>query len=177
VDLRYCTGKNLRRRFGVVPQDPYIFNTTVRENLLIVNSTANDDRLREACEHANAWEFISQMPQGLDTPIGERGATLSGGQRQRLAIARALLLNPDFFIFDEATSALDTLSEQLIKDAMARITKGKTAFFIAHRLASIGHCNRIIVLSQGRILQDGNYQELSNQPGLFRDLLKGQALR
>jgi ABC-type multidrug transport system fused ATPase/permease subunit len=176
VDLRYCSGQSLRRRFGVVPQDPYVFNTTVRKNLLIVNPSANDQQLQEACMRANAWEFINKMPQGLDTPIGERGATMSGGQRQRLAIARALLLNPDFYIFDEATSALDTLSEQLIKDAMARVTKGKTAFFIAHRLASIEHCDRIIVLDKGRIVQDGPYHELSSKPGLFHDLLQGQLL-
>ena len=176
VDLRYCSGKKLRRSFGVVPQDPYIFNTTVRQNLRIVNAAANDAQLREACEQANAWEFISKLPQGFDTPLGEHGAGLSGGQRQRLAIARALLTDPDFYIFDEATSALDTLSEQLIKEAMANITKGKTAFFIAHRLASIEHCDRIIVMSQGRIVQDGHYREISAKPGPFYDLLQGQLL-
>jgi ABC-type multidrug transport system fused ATPase/permease subunit len=176
VNLRHCSGQNLRRRFGVVPQDPYIFNTTVRKNLLIVNPSASDQQLQEACERANAWEFINKMPQGLDTPIGEGGATMSGGQRQRLAIARALLLHPDFYVFDEATSALDTLSEQLIKEAMSRVTQGKTAFFIAHRLASIEHCDRILVLDKGRIVQDDTYRELANKPGLFQNLLQGQLL-
>ncbi|NJK92464.1 MAG: ATP-binding cassette domain-containing protein [Blastochloris sp.] len=107
----------------------------------------------------------------MDTPLGEGGATLSGGQRQRLAIARILLYDPPFFIFDEATSALDTVSERLIQDALQQCILGKTAIFIAHRLATIKGCDRILVLQEGRIIQDGSYEQLSGQPGLFRQML------
>lgn len=175
-NLRECSGRLVRNRFGVVPQDPYIFNTTVRGNLSIVDPAADDAALRAACEQSNAWEFIEKLPAGLDTPIGEGGSNLSGGQKQRLAIARALLAKPDYFIFDEATSALDSISEKLIKDAMSRVTHGRTAFFIAHRLASIDTCDRILVLRDGRIEQDGDYATLTQSPGLFADLIRSQEL-
>ncbi|MDA3874398.1 MAG: ABC transporter ATP-binding protein [Kiritimatiellae bacterium] len=159
--LKNFQGNLLRNRFGVVPQDPYFFHISLRENLRIVSPRATEDELVSACREANAWEFIKDLPDGLGTMIGENGTTLSGGQKQRLAIARALLAQPDYFIFDEATSALDTVSEQLIRDAVARITQDKTAFFIAHRLASITHCDRILVLEHGQIVQDGTFEALS----------------
>jgi ABC-type multidrug transport system fused ATPase/permease subunit len=176
IDLRNFQGNLLRNRFGVVPQDPYFFHTTLKDNLRVVAPRASEDELTSACRESNAWEFVKDLPEGLDTMIGENGTTLSGGQKQRLAIARALLAKPDYFIFDEATSALDTVSEQLIRDAVARITFGKTAFFIAHRLASITHCDRILVLEDGRIVQDGTFEELSACEGSFKKLLKTQHL-
>ena len=176
-DVRNCRGPELRRRFGVVPQDPFIFRTTIRENLRVARADATDAELRAACERANAWEFISRLPQGLDATVGEGGATLSGGQRQRLAIARALVADPDFFIFDEATSALDTVSEQMVQQAMENAMDRRTALVIAHRLATVKNCDRILVLSDGRIVQDGTYTRLLQEPGLFQQLVHGQAIR
>jgi ABC-type multidrug transport system fused ATPase/permease subunit len=172
VCLEKCRGAEVRKRFGVVPQSPYFFQTTLRENLQLVRPDADDAMIRRACEMANAWDFIEQLPQGLDSVIGEGGANLSGGQRQRLAIARVLLLDPPFLIFDEATSALDTVSERLIQESLERNLSGKTAVFIAHRLATIQSCDRILVLDQGRLIQDGTYAELAGQPGLFRSMVE-----
>jgi ABC-type multidrug transport system fused ATPase/permease subunit len=177
LNIRHCVGAELRRHFGVVPQDPFIFRTTIRENLLVVRPGATTEQLRTACELANAWEFIAPLPKQLDTPVGEGGSTLSGGQRQRLAIARALLSDSDFFIFDEATSALDTVSEAMIQSALEKAMAGRTSLVIAHRLATVKNCDRILVLKDGLIAQDGTYDELLNQPGTFRELVQGQALR
>jgi len=177
LNIRHCVGAELRRHFGVVPQDPFIFRTTIRENLLVVRPGATTAQLRAACELANAWEFIAPLPKQLDTPVGEGGSTLSGGQRQRLAIARALLSDSDFFIFDEATSALDTVSEAMIQSALEKAMAGRTSLVIAHRLATVKNCDRILVLKDGIIAQDGTYDELLNQPGTFRELVQGQALR
>jgi ABC-type multidrug transport system fused ATPase/permease subunit len=177
LNIRHCAGHELRKHFAVVPQDPFIFRTTIRHNLSVARPDASDEEIRTACQQANAWGFISALPQGLDSPVGEGGATLSGGQRQRLAIARALLANPDFFIFDEATSALDTVSEKLIHDALGTAMAGRTAFVIAHRLATVKSCDRILVLQNGQIAQDGPYDTLVAAPGLFRDLVHGQMLK
>ncbi len=171
-DLRCCKTTDVRQRFGVVPQDPYFFQTSIRENLHIVCPTATEERMRECCELASIWGFIESLPQGLDTVIGEGGARLSGGQRQRLAIARALLHNPDYFVFDEATSALDTVSERMVQEAFGRILPGRTAVFIAHRLSTVADCDRIIVLDEGRIIQDGTFEELRSQPGLFQRMVE-----
>jgi ABC-type multidrug transport system fused ATPase/permease subunit len=138
----------VRRRFGVVPQDPYFFATTVRENLLIMHPDANQRDCQQVCELANAWEFIREWPEGLDTP-SEGGARLSGGQRQRIAIARALLHNPNFLLFDEATSALDVVSEGLVNEALKRVLIGRTAIFIAHRLSTVKNCDRVLVIERG----------------------------
>jgi ABC-type multidrug transport system fused ATPase/permease subunit len=177
LNIRHCQGGELRRRFGVVPQDPFIFRTSIRHNLCVANPDAKDTDVRRACERANAWEFISRLPDGLETPVGEGGSTLSGGQRQRLAIARALLAEPEFFIFDEATSALDTVSEKLVQEAMENAVAGRTALIIAHRLATVKNCDRILVIDDGQIIQDGKYDELVGQSGLFRDLVQGQVLK
>jgi ABC-type multidrug transport system fused ATPase/permease subunit len=176
VDLRHCIGSEIRRRFGVVPQDPFIFRSSLRQNLKVARSDADDVLLERACRQANAWEFISQLPQGLDTKLGEGGANLSGGQRQRLAIARAILADAPFLLFDEATSALDTLSEQLVQHTIGKICSGRTSIIIAHRLATVKDCDRIVVIKDGRIVQDGPYAELAGKPGMFRDLVEGQQL-
>jgi len=177
LNIRHCRGAELRRRFGVVPQTPFIFTTSIRHNLCVASPDAGEAEVRLACERANAWEYISRLPDGLDTPVGEGGSTLSGGQRQRLAIARALLAEPQYFIFDEATSALDTVSEKLVQDATENAVAGKTALIIAHRLATVKNCDRILVIDDGRIIQDGRYDELVGQAGLFRDLVQGQVLK
>jgi ATP-binding cassette subfamily B protein len=177
VDLRKCHGAEIRRRFGVVPQDPFIFRTTIRQNLRVADPDATDAQIQRACRLANAWEFIEKLPGGLDARVGEGGANLSGGQRQRLSIARAILADPPFFLFDEATSALDTLSEQLIQQTMRTVCRGRTAVIIAHRLATVKDCDRIVVVRDGRVAQDGRYDELVAVPGLFRELVEGQQLR
>ncbi len=172
IDLREARTTELRQRFGVVPQDPYFFSTTIRENLHVVKPNATEQQIREACETANIWGFIEQLPEGLDTTIGEGGARLSGGQRQRLAIARSLLHEPAYFVFDEATSALDTVSERMVQEAFSRILPGKTAIFIAHRLSTVKDCDRIIVLDEGRVIQDGTFEQLRNEPGLFQRMVE-----
>jgi ABC-type multidrug transport system fused ATPase/permease subunit len=176
-NLRHCVGAEVRRRFGVVPQDPFIFRTTIRQNIRVADPEAEDAAIEQACRLANAWEFIEKLPDRLDTRVGEGGSNLSGGQRQRLAIARALLANPPVFLFDEATSALDTLSEQLIQDTMRRVCAGRTTLIIAHRLATVRDCDRVLVVKNGRLEQDGTYQELMARDGLFRDLVQGQQLQ
>lgn len=175
-DLRQCEGAEVRKRFGVVPQDPFIFKTTIRKNIQVAKPNATDVEIESACRQANAWEFIQKLAEGLDTRVGEGGSNLSGGQRQRLAIARAILSNPPVFLFDEATSALDTISEQLIQDTLKQVCKGRTSIIIAHRLATVRDCQRILVVRNGRIQQDGTYDSLIATPGLFRELVDGQQL-
>jgi ABC-type multidrug transport system fused ATPase/permease subunit len=175
TDVRRFAASSLRRHFGVVPQDPFIFRASVRDNVRVARPDASDAAIRRACELANAWEFIERLPERLDAPIGEGGSSLSGGQRQRLAIARALLSDPPIFVFDEATSALDTLSETLIQRALETNLEGRTAIFIAHRLATVKRSDRILVLDQGKVVQDGRYEDLCGK-GLFGELARGQAL-
>jgi ABC-type multidrug transport system fused ATPase/permease subunit len=172
LNLRACRGTAVRRRYGVVPQDPYFFHASIRHNLAIVHPGADETRMRAVCELANAWEFIRSLPQQLDTVIGEGGCRLSAGQRQRLAIARALLHEPEYFIFDEATSALDAVSERLVQEALGRVLVGRTAIFIAHRLSTIKDCDRIVVLEDHTIVQDGPFEELRAVPGLFRRMVE-----
>ena len=177
VDVRRFLGADLRRSVGVVPQDPFIFRASVRDNVRLARPEASDAAIVRACELSNAWEFVENLPGKLDARIGEGGSTLSGGQRQRLAIARALLADPDVFIFDEATSALDTVSERLIQEALEKNLGGRTAIFIAHRLATVKNCDRIIVFDAGRVVQDGPYDKLIGETGLFGELVRGQQLR
>ncbi|HEY3816242.1 MAG TPA: ABC transporter ATP-binding protein [Polyangiaceae bacterium] len=177
VDVRDLRAAELRKRIGVVPQDPFIFRSTVRDNVRVSRPEAPDAAIVKACELSNAWEFVEALQGQLDARVGEGGSSLSGGQRQRIAIARALLADPDIFIFDEATSALDTVSERLIQDAIEKNLGGRTAIFIAHRLATVKNCDRIVVIDGGRIVQDGTYDELIASAGLFGELVRGQQLR
>jgi len=171
LDLKNYSLSALRSAFGVVPQTPFIFQTTILDNIRVVRPEASAEEVRAACELAYANEFIDAMPKGLMTLIGENGFNLSGGQRQRLAIARAALTNPRYFIFDEATSALDNQSERRIQSAMERIMEGHTTIIVAHRLSTIRNVDRILVFDQGRIVQDGTYAELAGCPGVFKHLL------
>jgi ABC-type multidrug transport system fused ATPase/permease subunit len=171
TDLRCFSAEEIRKSFGVVPQDPYFFSATLRENLLMTRPNASAAELERVCRTANAWEFIEKLPQGLDTPIGEGGGVFSGGQRQRLAIARALLHEPDYLIFDEATNALDSLNERLVQQGLDQSLSGRTSLFIAHRFGAIRRCDLILVLNHGRLVQRGTFNELASQPGLFRRLL------
>ena len=176
TELRHVRGADLRRRFGVVPQDPFVFRATLRDNLRVARPDADDRQIENACRRANAWGFITNLPEGLDTRVNEAGSSLSGGQRQRLAIGRALLAEPDFFVFDEATSALDTVSEKAVQQAVDAAAAGRTAIVVAHRLSTVRDCDRVLVMADGRIAQDGTYEDLAARPGLFRDLIRGQAM-
>jgi ABC-type multidrug transport system fused ATPase/permease subunit len=172
IDLRQCDGKQLRRSFGVVPQDPYFFQASLLDNVRLMKPGATEKEVQAALEKANAWDFVQQQAEGLKTPVGEGGTTLSGGQKQRLAIARALLIDPPYYIFDEATSALDTVSERLIQEAIGRVLLGKTALVIAHRLGTVRMCDRIVVMDKGKIVQDGTYDDLAQREGLFRRMVQ-----
>ena len=165
VDLREYSLASLRNNIAVVSQDTFIFNTSVRENIAYGLENIDDKAILEAAKGANADEFISELPQGFDTKLGDRGIRLSGGQRQRIAIARALLRNPEILILDEATSALDSVSERLVQQSLEKLTYGRTAIAIAHRLSTIFKADKVIVLEQGRIVEQGGYQELLNRKG------------
>jgi len=166
----------IRRQMAVVMQESILLSGTIEENIRFAHATATDAEVRAAAQLANAEEFILKMPQGYATPVGERGVTLSGGQRQRLAIARAILRNPPVLILDEATSALDYESERLIQQALERLAQGRTVITIAHRLSTIKNADRIIVLRDGAILEEGNYASLLARGGVFAELIHAQTL-
>ena len=165
IDLRDFDIHSVRRRLAIVSQDTFIFNTSVRNNIAYGTQAADETAIREAARLANALEFIEEMPQGFDTRLGDRGVRLSGGQRQRIAIARALLRNPDILILDEATSALDSVSERLIQESLEQLSVGRTVIAIAHRLSTIMRADKVVVLEQGRIVEQGGYQELLEHRG------------
>lgn len=165
VDLREFELNSVRRRMAVVSQDTFIFNTSIRNNIAYGLEGVDEAAIWEAAKFANALEFIQEMPEGFDTQLGDRGVRLSGGQRQRLAIARALLRNPEILILDEATSALDSVSERLIQESLEKLSTGRTVIAIAHRLSTIVRADKVVVLEQGRIVEQGTYQELLTQRG------------
>lgn len=165
VDLRQFELHSLRRKLAVVSQDTFIFNTSVRNNIAYGTEGATDSDIAEAARLANALEFIQELPEGFETQLGDRGVRLSGGQRQRIAIARALLRNPEILILDEATSALDSVSERLIQQSLETLAEGRTVIAIAHRLSTIVRANKVVVLEQGRIVEQGTYQELLDLRG------------
>ncbi len=173
-DVRRLCVRSLRQHVSMVLQDPILFSGTIRENILYGNPEADDAAVEAAAEAANALEFISRLPNGFDTEVGERGAFLSGGQRQRITIARAFLKDPRILIFDEATSSLDSESERLIQNAMERLVAGRTTFIIAHRLSTVLEADRIIVLSGGRIVEAGSHRELMGLDGAYRNFYMRQ---
>jgi subfamily B ATP-binding cassette protein HlyB/CyaB len=171
ADLNHADPLWLRSNIGVVLQENILFNRTVRENIALAAPGMPDARIQAISKLAGADEFISRMPNGYDTLIEERGANLSGGQRQRIAIARALAANPPILIFDEATSALDYESERLIQQNMRQIVANRTVIIIAHRLAAVRDCQRIIAIEDGQIVESGSSAELLQKPdGLYRKL-------
>ncbi len=164
-----------RQNIAIVPQEVLLFGGSIRENILYGQPNATEAELIAAAQQANAWEFIQSFPEGLDTIVGERGVKLSGGQRQRVAIARAILKDPAILILDEATSSLDAESEKLVQEALNRLMEGRTSIIIAHRLATIRDVDRIYVLDNGRIVEQGTHQELSlREDGLYNTLAKLQ---
>jgi subfamily B ATP-binding cassette protein MsbA len=174
-DLKTVTVKSLRSQIGIVSQETILFNDSVRNNIAYGLQTCPLESIVEAARAANAHTFISQLPQGYDTIIGERGTKLSGGQRQRISIARALLKNPPIMIFDEATSALDSESEMLVQEAIERLMENRTSIVIAHRLSTIKNADRIIVIDGGEIVQHGKHQELLRQRGgIYKKLYEMQ---
>ena len=175
IDLAMVDASWLRRQIGVVLQENVLFNRTVRENIALADPGMPLDHVVAAAKLAGAHDFILQLPEGYDTLIGERGGTLSGGQRQRIAIARALVTNPRILIFDEATSALDLESEQAIQRNMRHICKGRTVLIIAHRLSTVRHCDRIITIEQGRIVEEGKHEELIGSGGRYALLHRMQS--
>ncbi len=174
VDIRDLDIKSLRQRMAIVSQDTFLFNDTVRENIKYGNPQATEAEILEAARQAYAEEFIQALPQGFDTILGDRGVRLSGGQRQRLAIARAIVRNPEILILDEATSALDSSSERIVQQALDAVGKNRTVLVIAHRLSTIRQADQIIVLKQGQILEQGRHSELIAREGYYYALNRDQ---
>jgi len=166
----------LRGKMGIVTQEPILFNDSVLENIRLGNQSATQEQVVTAAKIANAHNFIEQLENGYDTGIGDRGSKLSGGQRQRLAIARAVLKNPDILILDEATSALDTESEQMVQQAIENLMKGRTTLVIAHRLSTVKHADEILVVDHGLIVERGNHDQLIALKGLYRKLVDLQGI-
>jgi subfamily B ATP-binding cassette protein MsbA len=169
-DVRDVKLKDLRETIGMVPQETVLFSGTIRENIAYGKLEASKAEIEAAARAAHAHEFVSEFPDGYQTIVGERGVKLSGGQRQRIAIARALLKNPAILILDEATSSLDSESERLVQAALETLMQGRTTFVIAHRLSTVRRANRIIVLNDGRIVEEGTHAQLLVQGGLYKQL-------
>ncbi len=174
IDVRDLSEDDIRRAVGIVLQEPFLFRGTIRANIAYGRTDATLEQIIAAAKSANAHDFIMRHPLGYDTYIGERGAGLSGGERQRVSIARALLYDPPILILDEATSNVDTESEQLIQAALQRVTEGRTTLAIAHRLSTLRHCDRILVIDGGHLVEQGSHQELLDQQGLYYRLVKIQ---
>jgi ATP-binding cassette subfamily B protein len=174
VDVRKVTQESLRSRMGVVFQESFLFNLTIRENLRLGRADATDAEVETAARAAEIHQAIMEMPEGYDTMVGERGGTLSGGQRQRLAVARALLNDPEILILDEATSALDPVTEEAISATLEQVGRSRTVLMVSHRLASVRHMDRIVVLDHGRIIEAGRHDELMKKDGLYVELWRKQ---
>ena len=177
VSIRDYKQESLRAAMSLVSQDTVLFNDTIKSNIALGRTDATDEEIVAACKIANAHNFIVESPEGYNTNIGDRGAKLSGGQRQRLSIARAVLKNPEFLILDEATSALDTESEKLVQDALTKLLKGRTSVVIAHRLSTIMNADRIFVIDEGRIVEEGKHKELLNKGGVYAKLVELQNVK
>ncbi|MBR2026534.1 MAG: ABC transporter ATP-binding protein [Alistipes sp.] len=177
VSIRDYKQESLRSAMSLVSQDTVLFNDTIKSNIALGRRGATDKEIIEACKVANAHNFIMESPEGYDTNIGDRGAKLSGGQRQRLSIARAVLKNPDLLILDEATSALDTESEKLVQDALTKVLKGRTSVVIAHRLSTIMNADRIFVIDEGHIVEQGKHDELLAKGGVYAKLVELQNVK
>ena len=174
-DIRDVTQESLREHIAYVPQEPLLFHRSLRDNIAYGKPAATDDEIRKAARQANALEFIEKLPHGFETTVGERGVKLSGGQRQRIAIARAILKDAPILMLDEATSALDSESEKLIQSALEKLMKGRTSIVIAHRLSTIAKLDRIVVLDDGKVAEDGTHSALLKQGGIYAALWNHQS--
>lgn len=177
ISIRNYKQESLRKRMSLVSQDTVLFNDTIRNNIALGRTSATDEEVVEAAKIANADTFIREWDEGYNTNIGDRGGKLSGGQRQRLSIARAVLKNPDLLILDEATSALDTESEKLVQDALTKVLKGRTSIVIAHRLSTIMNADKIVVIDDGRIVEQGRHEELLARGGVYAKLVELQNVK
>jgi subfamily B ATP-binding cassette protein MsbA len=175
TDIKKLTTNSLRKQLGIVTQDAILFNDSIKNNLKLGNENATDTEVIEALKVANAWEFVKNLPQGIDTNIGDAGNKLSGGQKQRLSIARAVLKSPPIMVLDEATSALDTESERLVQVALENMMKNRTSIVIAHRLSTIQNADEIVVLSKGEIVEKGKHAELIAKKGVYQKLVEMQS--
>jgi len=176
-DIRKLTKHSLRNLMGLVTQDSILFNDTIKNNVRLGKEDATDEDVLKALEIANAWEFVKDLPEGMNTNIGDSGNKLSGGQKQRLSIARAVLKNPPIMILDEATSALDTESERLVQVALENMMKNRTSIVIAHRLSTIQNADEIIVMQKGQIVEQGKHQELLDLKGIYSNLVAMQSFQ
>lgn len=174
TDIKHAALDDLRGRIGLVPQEATVFSGTIAENIAMGMEDASDAAVKEAAEAASVMEFASRLPLGLDTQVGEKGVQLSGGQKQRIAIARAIVRNPDILLLDEATSALDAENERYIQDALAKVTKDRTTLIIAHRLSTVMHADRIMLLNAGKVEASGTHAELMEKSELYKRLAKQQ---
>lgn len=174
IPLSQLSLMELREKIGIVSQDNFLFNTTVLENLRFGHPTATQEEIESAAKQAHAHEFISKLPEGYHTIVGERGVKLSGGERQRLSIARAILKNPPILILDEATASVDTETEKKIQEALQFLLRNRTSFIIAHRLSTVQNADRILVIDQGKIIEEGNHLKLLSQKGLYARLCEAQ---
>ena len=174
IDVRKLDLAWLRSNIGIVSQETYLFNGTIRDNLLYAKPDATEEDLIEACKQANIYDFIQEQPDGFESMVGNRGLKLSGGEKQRLSIARVLLKNPALLIFDEATSALDSISEKKIQDAIDPLIETRTSILIAHRLSTILAADEILVLKDGKIVEKGQHKDLVKQGGVYTELYETQ---
>lgn len=174
IDIRKITRDSLRKHIGIVAQDVFLFSGTVKENIAYGNLDASDEEIIEAAKLANIDSFIETLPNGYDTYVGERGVKLSGGQKQRISIARAFLKNPEILILDEATSALDNVTEMQIQDALDKLCKGRTTIVVAHRLSTVKNADRIVVINNEGIVEEGTHEELIKRDGMYASLYKYQ---
>jgi ATP-binding cassette subfamily B protein len=170
VDVMDLRKQDLRRHVGIVQQNVFLFDTTIRENIMFGRPDADEGELREAAGRAHILEMVDALPEGFDTIVGERGVKLSGGQKQRVSIARLFLKNPPVLIFDEATSSLDSESEEMIQDSMAELCRGRTTLVIAHRLSTVRNADYTYVLRNGRMVEQGTHADLIAAGGYYRDL-------
>ncbi|MDX1471982.1 MAG: ATP-binding cassette domain-containing protein, partial [Flavobacteriaceae bacterium] len=175
INIKDITQNSLRHLMGLVTQDSILFNDSIKNNLLLGNPDANDSEIIDALKVANAWEFVKELPDGINSNIGDSGNKLSGGQKQRLSIARAVLKNPPIMILDEATSALDTESERLVQNALENMMKNRTSLVIAHRLSTIQNADLIVVMKAGEIVEQGTHSQLISSNGSYRKLVEMQS--
>ena len=172
VNIKTLSKESLRRSIGYVTQESFLFNGTIRDNLLIANREASEDQIWEALKIANAYDFVKKLLNGLDTEVGERGVKLSVGEKQRVSIARALLRNPPILLLDEATASVDTETERLIQQALERLMKNRTSFVIAHRLSTVRGADYIYVLDSGAVVEEGSHEHLLSISGLYAELCR-----